>query len=186
MTTIYQFECISDALGLVDIGEAVSYFEQEPGEQDLNEHEDYYSCCLQGALADGRATQKGRKMGTVRVVVLGYERARVDIYEALLEDEGYEVHVLYPSEENVNQMDLLKPQLVLVDVTKEHCEVGPCLFQWLGAHEDIPVPFCRDPDTTAPPVLRYLEKHRAVLYSQSSTFFRLEDFVDKIHQALVL
>jgi len=46
-------------------------------------------------------------METVRVVVLGYERTRVNIYEALLEDEGYEVYVLYPCEEHVNQMDLV-------------------------------------------------------------------------------
>jgi DNA-binding NtrC family response regulator len=137
-------------------------------------------------LVDGTAAQKGRNMETVRVVVLGYERTRVDIYEALLEDEGYEVYVLYPCEEHVNQMDLLKPQLVLVDVTQEYCDVGSCLFQWLGAHEDIRVLFCRDRDTTAPAVLHYLEVHRAVLYSQSSTFLRLEDFVDKVHQALVL
>jgi len=51
MMTIDKLEYISDALGLVDIGEAASYFEQEPGEQDLdlNEHEDCYICCLQGA-----------------------------------------------------------------------------------------------------------------------------------------
>jgi hypothetical protein len=49
--TIDQLEYISDAFGLVDIGEAASYFEQESGEQelDLNEHEDCHSCCLQGA-----------------------------------------------------------------------------------------------------------------------------------------
>ncbi|GCE14719.1 hypothetical protein [Tengunoibacter tsumagoiensis] len=116
-------------------------------------------------------------MEQTRVVLLGYERDRIDLYGSILKDEGYDVYLLYPNEANIQIMNTLMPHIVLVDVTKVHCQIGPALFQWLQEHTEIAVLFCMDRYLEAPQVIAYAGNNNETIYADP---FSIDGFVEKI------